>query len=35
MSKRDVLTYTKALVKAGVMERPNWMSAVERCAALC
>lgn len=30
MSKRDVLTYTKALVRAGVLERPMWMSALER-----
>lgn len=33
MSKRDILAYTKSLVRAGVMERPLWMAAVERCAA--
>ncbi len=33
MSKRDILAYTKSLVRAGVMERPLWMAAVERCVA--
>jgi hypothetical protein len=33
MSKRDIVKYTKALWRAGVLERPSWMSALERCAA--
>ncbi|PRW34062.1 hypothetical protein C2E21_7201 [Chlorella sorokiniana] len=34
MSKRDILAYTKSLVRAGVMERPRWMAAVERTPPL-
>uniref|UniRef100_A0AAD5DZR7 Small ribosomal subunit protein mS23 n=1 Tax=Chlorella ohadii TaxID=2649997 RepID=A0AAD5DZR7_9CHLO len=34
MSKRDILAYTKSLVRAGVMERPLWMAAVERTPPL-
>lgn len=34
MSKRNMLSYTAALVRAGVMERPMWMAAVERTPPL-
>jgi len=30
MSKRNIVAYTKALVRAGVIDQPVWMAALER-----
>lgn len=32
MSRRNLVAYAKALVKAGVMEEPAWMGALTRSA---
>lgn len=34
MSRRSLVEYTKALIRAGVMERPAWMTALERTPPL-
>ena len=31
MSKRNIVKYTKELVRAGVLEEPLWMTALDRC----
>ncbi len=31
MSRRNLVAYAKALMKAGVMEEPAWMGALTRC----
>ena len=33
MSKRNIVRYTMALMRAGVIEEPKWMAALRRCAA--